>query len=253
MPNILTEIRNKIGIVTVNRPEQMNCMNAETRKELVQTFEKLEKNNDISVCILTGTKSKAFIAGADIKEFSIMKLKNRKELEDDWRITSVLSEMSKPIIAMIDGFCLGGGVGLAGASDIVIASDDAYFGLPEVDRGALGAASHLARMFPLQHVRRMMFTAEPITASEAYRLGALEEVVSKEELLSSAIKLATKIAEKSPLAIRLAKESLNGIEPNDVDKSYLYEQGFTLKLYESEDSTEARKAFVEKREADFKD
>ena len=98
-----------------------------------------------------------------------------------------------------------------------------------------------------------MFTAEPITALEAYRLGALEEVVTKNDLFSTASKLASKIAEKSPLAIRLAKESLNGIEPHDVDKSYLYEQGFTLKLYESEDSTEARKAFIEKREADFKD
>ena len=135
---------------------------------------------------------------------------------------------------------------------MIIASNDAYFGLPEVDRGALGAASHLSRMFPLQHVRRMMFTAEPITAEEAYRLGVLERIVGREKIMEEALNLASKISSKSPIAIRLAKESLNGIEPHDVDKSYLFEQEFTLKLYESEDSNEARKAFVEARKAKFK-
>ena len=135
--------------------------------------------------------------------------------------------------------------------DILLASDDATFGLPEIDRGALGAASHLLRMFPIQKVRRMLYTGEPITAQEAYRLGALESVVKRDELLPAARKLAESIAAKSPKAMRLAKASLNGIELLDVKKSYRIEQGFTLELYTSPDSQEARDAFVEKRDAEF--
>jgi enoyl-CoA hydratase len=136
---------------------------------------------------------------------------------------------------------------------VILASDDATFGLPEIDRGALGAASHLLRMFPIQKVRKMLYTGEPITAAEAYRLGALEAVVPRAELRAAARALAAKIAAKSPRALRLAKESLNGIELLDVKKSYRFEQGFTLELYTSPDSQEARDAFVEKRDATFTD
>jgi enoyl-CoA hydratase len=156
-----------------------------------------------------------------------------------------------PVISAVHGYCLGGGVGIAGASDLVLASEDASFGLPEIDRGALGAASHLLRMFPIQKVRRMLYTAEPISAQEAYRLGALEAVVPRAKLRDAARELAAKIAAKSPRAVRLAKESLNGIEPFDLEKSYRFEQGFTLELYTSPDSQEARDAFVEKRDARF--
>ena len=146
---------------------------------------------------------------------------------------------------------LGGGIGMAGSSDIVFASDDATFGLPEIDRGAMGAATHLQRMFPLQKVRRMFFTGEPISAEEAWRLGAVESVVSRDALLPTAMELAEKIASKSPRALRLAKEALNGIALMDVKRSYRYEQGFTLELYSSPESQESRDAFVEKREAKF--
>jgi enoyl-CoA hydratase len=155
------------------------------------------------------------------------------------------------VIAAAHGFVLGGGIGIVGSSDVIFASEDATFGLPEIDRGALGAASHLLRMFPIQKVRRMLYSGEPISAQEAYRLGALEAVVKPEELRVVARELAGKIAEKSPKAVRLAKESLNGIELLDVKRSYRFEQGFTLELYTSPDSQEARDAFVEKRDASF--
>ena len=246
-----TNIKDGIADLCLDYPP-VNAFDSKGWNDIAIELNRLSTDNSVRVVLLRA-RGKGFCAGVDIKELAQDANKIVAVNKGCYESFKAVRACNVPVISVVHGFCLGGGVGLAGASDIVIASDDAYFGLPEVDRGALGAASHLARMFPLQHVRRMMFTAEPITASEAYRLGALEEVVSKEELLSSAIKLASKIAEKSPLAIRLAKESLNGIEPNDVDKSYLYEQGFTLKLYESEDSAEARKAFVEKREADFKD
>ena len=140
---------------------------------------------------------------------------------------------------------------MAGASDVVIASEDASFGLPEIDRGALGAATHLMRLFGILKARRMLYTGEPIDAAEAYRLGALDGVVPRERLRESCRELAAKIASKSPKAMRLAKESLNGIELLDVKRSYRFEQGFTLELYTSPDSQEARDAFVEKREAKF--
>ena len=158
-----------------------------------------------------------------------------------------------PVIAAAHGFVLGGGIGIVGSCDIILASDDASFGLPEIDRGALCAASHLLRMFPIQKVRRMLYTGEPIDAAEAYRLGALEAVVKREKLREAAREIAEKIAAKSPRAVRLAKESLNGIELLDVKKSYRFEQGFTLELYTSPDSQEAREAFVEKRGARFPD
>ena len=134
---------------------------------------------------------------------------------------------------------------------MVIASDDTTFGLPEIDRGALGAATHLMRLFGIHKARRMLYTGEPIGAAEAFRLGALDSVVPRERLLDAARELADKIAAKSPRAVKLAKESLNGIELLDVKKSYRFEQGFTLELYSSPDSREARDAFVQKRSASF--
>jgi enoyl-CoA hydratase len=153
------------------------------------------------------------------------------------------------------GFCAGVDVKeLAKDSSLITkVNDDASFGLPEIDRGALGAASHLMRMFPVQKVRKMLFTGEPISAQEAYRLGALEAIVPRDRLMPEARGIATSLAAKSPKAMRLAKESLNGIELLDIKRSYRYEQGFTLELYTSPDSQEARDAFVEKREASFSD
>jgi enoyl-CoA hydratase len=151
----------------------------------------------------------------------------------------------------VHGYCLGGGIGISGSSDIVLASQDASFGLPEIDRGALGASTHLLRMFGMPKTRRMLYTGESIDAQEAYRLGALDSVVPREKLRDAARDLARSIAGKSGKALRLAKQSLNGIETLDVKRSYRFEQGFTLELYTSPDSQEARDAFVEKRDASF--
>jgi enoyl-CoA hydratase len=151
----------------------------------------------------------------------------------------------------VHGFVLGGGIGLTGAADIVVASDCATFGVPEVDRGAMGGGAHLQRLFPVQKVRMMYFTGESITAAEAYRLGAVEQVVPREKLRETALAIAAKIAAKSTAMIRLAKESLNGIEDGNLEDKYRWEQGFTLQAYSEKDSAETRRAFVEKREAQF--
>ncbi|GAA3446596.1 enoyl-CoA hydratase family protein [Planomonospora venezuelensis] len=135
-----------------------------------------------------------------------------------------------PVIAAVHGFCLGGGVGLAGNADIVVAAEDAYFGLPEVDRGALGAATHLARLVPQHLMRAMVYTCRNVTAAELHAFGSVLQVVPPAELRRAALEVAARIAAKDPYVIRRAKESLNGIDPVDVNRSYRFEQGFTFEL-----------------------
>jgi enoyl-CoA hydratase len=156
-----------------------------------------------------------------------------------------------PVIAAVHGFVLGGGIGICGAADIVIAAEDASFGLPEVDRGAMGGAAHLQRMFGVQKTRYLFFTGEMIGAPEAFRLGAVERVVPRAELRETALAVARKIAAKSPAMIRIAKEALTGIEDGNLEAKYRWEQGFTLQAYMSPDSAETRRAFVDKRDAKF--
>jgi len=148
---------------------------------------------------------------------------------------------------------LGGGICMAGAADILVASECTTFGVPEVDRGAMGGGAHLQRLFPVQKVRHMYFTGEFIDAQEAWRLGAVEKVVARDALIPTAMEIAAKIADKSPRMIGLAKEALNAIEDGNLEEKYRREQGLTLEAYMHPDSQEARDAFNDKRDASFSD
>jgi enoyl-CoA hydratase len=148
----------------------------------------------------------------------------------------------------VHGFCLGGGIGIAGNADIVVASSDATFGLPEVERGALGAATHLSRLVPQHRMRALMYTGQTATAEELHSYGSVLEVVEREELPAAARKVAEEIAGKPPEVIRLAKESLNGIDPIDVRRSYRFEQGFTFEAHIAGLGEEARRRFLDGRE-----
>ena len=203
--------------------------------------------------VVIAAEGRGFCAGVDVKELARDGSLIAKVNRGCYDAFAAIYDCPVPVISAVHGFCLGGGIGIAGSSDLVIASEDASFGLPEIDRGALGAATHLMRLFGMQKTRRMLYTGEPIGAQEAYRLGGLDSVVKREELRPAARELAAKIASKSPKAMRLAKWSLNGIELLDPKQSYRFEQGFTFELYTSPDSQEARDAFVEKREARFTD
>lgn len=150
-----------------------------------------------------------------------------------------------PVICAPHGFVIGGGIGMCGAADIIIAADDCFFSLPEIDRGAMGGAAHLQRILPLPKVRAAFFTGGKISAEEAYRLGGIEKVVASKALYKEAQSFAEIIASKSRDALRIAKQALNGIEPMDVDAAYRWEQGFTLEMYMSKDSQKSRDAFVE--------
>jgi enoyl-CoA hydratase len=240
-----------IAELLLNHPP-VNAFPSAGWSHLAQVVASLGADDAVRVVVIAA-EGRGFCAGVDVKELardaSLIAAVNR----GCYDAFAAIYDCAVPVISAVHGFCLGGGIGIAGSSDLVIASEDASFGLPEIDRGALGAATHLMRMFGMQQTRRMLYTGEPISAREAHELGGVLEVVKRDELRAAARALAAKIAGKSPRAVRLAKWSLNGIELLDVKQSYRFEQGFTFELYTSPDSQEARDAFVEKRDARFTD
>ncbi len=197
--------------------------------------------------VILAAEGRGFCAGVDIKEMQ------RTEGHDAliganqgcFAAFAAVYDCPVPVIAAVQGFCLGGGVGLAGNADIVVAADDATFGLPEVDRGALGAATHLARLVPQPLMRAMVYTCRTVGARQLLAFGTVLEVVPPDELRAAARAVASQIAAKDPAVIRLAKQSLNGIDPVDVKRSYRYEQGFTFELNLVGAGDKARQAFVD--------
>ncbi len=246
-----TRIEDGIAHVVLNHPP-VNAFDSAGWNDLAAHIRALGGDDRVRVILLSAA-GRGFCAGVDIKELARDGTLITQVNKGCYDTFAAIYDCPVPVVAAAHGFVLGGGIGMVGAADLIVASEDATFGLPEIDRGALGAATHLLRMFGMQKTRKMLLTGEPITAAEAYRLGAVEEVTSRDQLLPVATGLAAKIASKSPKAVKLAKESLNGIELLDVKKSYRFEQGFTLELYTSPDSQEARDAFVEKRDASFED
>jgi enoyl-CoA hydratase len=197
--------------------------------------------------VILAAEGRGFCAGVDIKE--MQRAEGHEALiganQGCFAAFAAVYDCPVPVIAAVHGFCLGGGVGLAGNADIVVAADDATFGLPEVDRGALGAATHLARLVPQPLMRAMVYTCRTVTARQLLSFGTVLEVVPPDQLRAAARALAEEIAAKDPAVIRLAKQSLNGIDPVDVKRSYRYEQGFTFELNLAGAGDKARQAFVD--------
>jgi enoyl-CoA hydratase len=197
--------------------------------------------------VVIAAEGRGFCAGVDIKE--IQQAPGHQALlgasQGCSAAFAAVYDCPVPVIAAVQGFCLGGGVGLAGNADIVIAADDATFGLPEVDRGALGAATHLSRLVPQPLMRTMVYTCRTVTAQQLHGFGTVLDVVPPAGLRAAALAVAGEIAAKDPATIRLAKQSLNGIDPIDVKRSYRYEQGFTFELNLTGVPGEARQAFID--------
>jgi enoyl-CoA hydratase len=212
----------------------------------------LGARDDVRVIVIGG-EGKGFCAGVDIKELAADASKILDVNRGNYETFRAIHRNPLPVIVALHGFVLGGGIGMAGAADIVLCSEDARFGVPEIDRGAMGGGAHLQRLFPVQKVRYMYFTGEFIDAQEAYRLGSIEKVVPRDELMGAAREIAAKIAGKSPAMMKIAKESLTGIEDGNLEDKYRWEQGFTYEAYTHEDSQETRDAFVEKREVKFEE
>ena len=198
--------------------------------------------------VILAAEGRGFCAGVDIKQ--IQGTPGHEALVGANRgcfaAFTAVYECPVPVIAAVHGFCLGGGVGLAGNADIVVAASDATFGLPEVDRGALGAATHLSRLVPQHLMRAMVYTCRTVAAQQLLAFGSVLEVVPPPDLRAAARAVAGEIAAKDPAVIRLAKQSLNGIDPVDVKRSYRYEQGFTFELNLTGVSDEARQAFLDR-------
>ena len=197
--------------------------------------------------VIVAAEGRGFCAGVDIKE--MQRAGGHEGIlgasQGCFAAFAAVYECPVPVIAAVQGFCLGGGIGLAGNADMIVAGDDATFGLPEVDRGALGAATHLARLVPQPLLRAMVYTCQTVTAQQLQSFGTVFTVAPRAELGGAARSLATAIAAKDPLVIRLAKQSLNGIDPVDVNRSYRYEQGFTYELNLAGAGDRARQAFVD--------
>jgi enoyl-CoA hydratase len=248
-PSFKTTITDGIAELVIDRPP-VNALNDAGWHALADEIARIGADPSAHVIVLRA-EGRGFCAGVDIKELDAHPDKIVSVNAGNYRSFEAVHRNPLPVIVAVHGFVLGGGIGLAGAADIVVASEDATFGVPEVDRGAMGGGAHLQRLFPVQKVRMMYFTGDPITAAEAHRLGAVEKVVPRAELREAALAIARKIAAKSPAMIRLAKESLNGIEDGNLETKYRWEQGFTLQAYMTKDSAETRRAFVEKRDANF--
>ena len=238
-----------IAELVFNHPP-VNAFNSAGWAAIAAEIEALGRDDSVNVIIVTA-EGRGFCAGVDIKELAADRNLIVAVNKGNYDTFKAVHRNPKPVIAAVHGFVLGGGIGICGAADIVVASECARFGVPEVDRGAMGGGAHLQRLFPVQKVRAMYFTGEMIDAAEGYRLGAIERVVPKEQLRDVAREIARKIAAKSPAMIRLAKEALNNIEDGDLEHKYRTEQGMTLEAYTTRDSQEARDAFVQKRDAKF--
>ena len=242
---ITSELRDDgIRLITVDQPP-VNALNVQGWFDLAAAFDAASANEETRVVVL-GATGKGFNAGVDIKEmqatsgFEALVGANR----GCYAAFKAVYECAVPVVAAVNGFCVGGGVGLVGNADVVVASDDAYFGVPEVNQGALGAATHMARLVPQHLMRTLYFTARTIKASELVTHGSVYAVVPREELDATALDLAAEIASKDTRVIRAAKAALNGIDPIDVNKSYRYEQGFTFELNLSGVSDELRDRFA---------
>ncbi|MDQ4114830.1 MAG: enoyl-CoA hydratase family protein [Actinomycetota bacterium] len=241
---ISTEITDEqIAVVTMNHPP----VNALPVKGWFEVADAVTTAADEGArVVILRAEGKGFNAGVDIKEmqqiegFEGILGANR----GCYAAFKAIYECPVPVVAAVNGFCLGGGVGLVGNADTIVASDDAFFGVPEVDRGALGAATHLSRLVPQHMLRTLYFTAQTITAQRLHELGSVHQVVPREELDEAALEVARQIAAKDPQVIRAAKAALNGIDPVDVNASYRFEQGFTYELNLAGVADERRDAFV---------
>ena len=239
---IRTHIADGIGEIILDHPP-VNALDSAGWNEMPDIVERLGRDPNVR-CVLIRAEGRGFCGGVDIKEMQAHPERIVHLNRGNYRTFRAVRACEVPVVSAVHGFIIGSGIGICGASDVVIAAEGAFFSLPEVDRGAMGGASHLMRMFPLQKVRAAFFTAGRIDAAEAYRLGAVEKVVPGDRLVEEARAFCAVIASKSRKALTTAKEALNGIEPRDVDQDYRFEQGFTLEMYLHEDSQKARDAFV---------
>jgi enoyl-CoA hydratase len=243
----------RVALVRLNRPKQLNALNGPTMDALCESLEALDRDDAVRVIVVTGSE-RAFAAGADIGEMAgaspIDMLRTNRIAQWD-RVRKI----TKPVIAAVAGWCLGGGCELAMALDIIIAAESARFGQPEIKIGVMpgaGGTQRLPRAIGKSKAMEMILTGEPITAAEAERIGLVSRVVTDELLVEDALALAAEIAKRAPLALRLAKESVNAAFEMGLTDGLAHERRLFYLLFASDDQKEGMVAFLEKRDPDFK-
>lgn len=253
---ILSEVKSGVLVITINRPDKLNALNKQTIEELHETLVEAENVNDIRAIILTGAGQKAFVAGADISEFANFSIEQGKQLSSigHFKIFNFIENYSKPIIAAVNGFALGGGLELAMACHMRVVSDNAKMGLPEVSLGVIpgyGGTQRLAQLVGKGKSFEMIVTADMITAADALKWGLANYVTTQEELLNKCFEITNKIASKSPTAIRTAIKVINAGYNNNLN-GYEVEIEEFGKSFGTADFKEGVGAFLEKRKANFK-
>lgn len=254
--NLLFETKNKIATITINRPKVLNALNVRTMHELQEVFTKLKEDDSVGGVILTGAGEKSFVAGADILELAAQDPVGAKEFSVASQETLHLIEhFPKPVIAAVNGFCLGGGCELAMACHMRVASDNAKFGQPEVSLGIIcgnGGSQRLPRLVGKGRALELILTGEMIDAQEAYRIGLANKVTSQDELIATAESILTTIFTKGPVAVKLSLEAVNhGLEMTLEEGIQLEANLFGL-CFSTHDMKEGTRAFIEKRKPNFK-
>ena len=241
---ITAQVSDSVLTLTMDNPP-VNALNITDTYELAEKLETCKAQMEIRAVILTAV-GKGFCAGVDIKEMQALEGNEGILRANDscFQLFKAIYECAVPVIVAVNDFCLGTGIGIAGSADIVVAAKGAVFGLPEVDNGALGAATHLHRLVPLQRARQMLYTCEPAPAEELAGYGSVYKVVELKTLMAVAQEIAATIASKPPVTIRAAKRSVNGIDVVNVAQSYRYEQGYTFELNLAGEGDKAREAFL---------
>jgi enoyl-CoA hydratase len=252
---LLVERRDRVALITINRPEKRNALNIKTREEGAALLEELREDEGVGVVVFTGAGDKAFIAGADIAEFAGRTALTQRDVMTGRSLFTAIDTFPKPVIAMINGYCLGGGCELALACDIRIASENASFGQPEINLGIIpggGGTQRLTRLVGEGKAMELILTGDIINAQAAYSLGLVNMVVPAADLEAKTMEMANRIAEKSPVALRMAKEAVKLASRSNLDEGLRREVDLFALCFSSEDKDEGVSAFLEKRKPAFK-
>jgi enoyl-CoA hydratase len=251
---LLVTTEDRVAVITINRPDKRNALSTTVRREIIEALDALRDNDAVRVIVFTGAGEKTFIAGADIAEFAQRTAVEQREAMVGRRIFDEIAAYPKPVIAMINGFALGGGCELALACDVRIAARSARFGQPEIRLGLIpggGGTQRLPRLIGSGRALRLILSGELIDAAEAHRIGLVDELVDDTELRAHTLELARAIAAHSPLALRLAKAAVASAAETPLGAGLAYERELFITAFASDDRAEGVTAFLEKRQPDF--
>ncbi len=252
---ILIEKRGKVAIITINRPDKLNALSSKVHEEGISALDELRNDTEIRVVVITGSGEKSFVAGADISEFAGKSAAAQRDIMNARSLFNSIDTFPKPVIAMINGFCLGGGCELALACDLRVASEKARFSQPEINLGIMcggGGTQRLTRLIGEGRAMEMILTGDMIDAKTALDFGLVNHVFAPEDLEEKTFELANKIAEKAPIALQMSKEAVKFASRSNLDEGLRREVDLFAICFSTDDKEEGVSAFLEKRKPDFK-